>query len=350
MIKFSNLGRAYTELQEELHDAYNEIHSSGQVSNGKYCKLVEEDLKRITQRKFAKMFPNGTSAILGALLAWNIKNKKVACTNYSYVASTNQAALLNDVELFDVDKNGLMLLKEKINHDACIPVSLYGNTVDYDEFYKSIGTNTKVIVDCAQSLGAKYKGKPDGSFGDVAVLSFSTNKPVPTAGTHGALVWDDENMTDIIKQVANNGKLGRNDPINTFGINGSAYELQACQIYFGLKRLEKWQTRREKISKYYIETFADLPLNFIVPNKHCASNFHKFVLLHEKRDAIHDHLKANNVDAQKHYTDSFNDSFGDKKEMTNTTMLCNSVLSIPNNQWLTDAEVETVAETIKKFF
>ena len=235
MIKFTNIGRAYAELQEELHNAYNEIHSSGQVSNGKYCKLVEEDLKRITQRKFAKMFPSGTSAILGALLAWNIKNKKVACTNYSYVASTNQAALLNDVELFDVDKNGLMLLKEQINHDACIPVSLFGNTVNYDEFYKNIGTNTKVIVDCAQSLGAKYKGKPDGSFGDVAVLSFSTNKPVPTAGTHGALVWDDENMTDIIKQVANNGKLGRNDPINTFGINGSAYELQACQIYFGLK-------------------------------------------------------------------------------------------------------------------
>ena len=105
MIKFTNVYRAYIELQEELRDAYNEIHLSGQVTNGKYCKLVEEDLKRITQRKFAKMFPSGTSAILGALLAWNIKNKKVACTNYSYVASTNQAALLNDVELFDVDKN-----------------------------------------------------------------------------------------------------------------------------------------------------------------------------------------------------------------------------------------------------
>ena len=261
-----------------------------------------------------------------------------------------QAALLNDVELFDVDKNGLIELKGQIDHDACIPVSLFGNTVDYDEFYKNIGPNTKVIVDCAQSLGAKYKGKPDGSFGDVAVFSFSTNKPVPTAGTHGALVWDDEDMTDIIKQVANNGKLGRNNPINSLGINGTSYELQACQIYFGLKRLQKWQTRREEISKYYIETFADLPLNFIMPNEHCSSPFHKFVLLHEKRDAIHDHLKANNVDAQKHYTDNFNDFFGNKKEMTNTTMLCNSVLSIPNNQWLTDAEVETVAETLKKFF
>ena len=77
MIKFTNLGRAYAELQEELQNAYNEIHSSGQVSNGKYCNLVEEDLKRITGRKFSKMFPSGTSAILGALLAWDIKNKKV---------------------------------------------------------------------------------------------------------------------------------------------------------------------------------------------------------------------------------------------------------------------------------
>ena len=73
MIKFTNPNRAYKELQEELHDAYDEIHSSGQVANGKYCKLVEEELKRITGRKFARMFPSGTSAILGALLAWNIK-------------------------------------------------------------------------------------------------------------------------------------------------------------------------------------------------------------------------------------------------------------------------------------
>ena len=127
-------------------------------------------------------------------------------------------------------------------------------------------------------------------------------------------------------------------------------KVSQAAVHFGLKRLEKWQTRREKISKYYIETFADTPLDFIVPNKNCTSNFHKFVLLHERRDAIHDHLKANHIDAQKHYTDSFNDFFGDKKEMPNTVMLCNSVLSIPNNQWLTDAEVETVAETIKKFF
>ena len=36
MIKFTNPGRAYRELQEELHDAYNEIHLSGQLTNGKY--------------------------------------------------------------------------------------------------------------------------------------------------------------------------------------------------------------------------------------------------------------------------------------------------------------------------
>jgi dTDP-4-amino-4,6-dideoxygalactose transaminase len=350
MIKFTYLDRAFDEMKDQLTAAYEEIHSSGKVANGKYCGLVEEGLKRITGRKFAKMFSSGTSAILGALLAWNIRNKKVACTNYSYVASANQAALLNNIELFDVDENGLILLKEQIDHDACIPVSLYGNTIDYDKFYQKIAPNTKVIVDCAQSLGAKYKGRPDGSFGDVSVFSFSTNKPVPTAGTHGALVWDDENMTNIIKQVANNGKLGRNDPINTFGINGSAYELQACQIHFGLKKIEKWQSRREKISKYYTETLAHLPLKFIHPHKHCESNFHKSALLYKKRDALHKFLVANNIDAQKHYTDNFTNFFGNKKEMPNTVMLCESILSLPNSQWLTDAEVETVGETVKRFF
>lgn len=350
MIKFTYLDRAYAELKEDLDHAYAEIHSSGRVANGKYCGLVEEKLKELTHRKFAKMFPSGTSATLGALLAWNIKNKKVACANYSYVASANQAALLNEVELFDVDKNGLIELGGKIDHDAVIPVSLYGNTVDYDNFEKNIGPKTKIIVDCAQSLGATYKGKPDGSFGDVAVFSFSTNKPVPTAGTHGALVWDDPDKTEMVQRVANNGKLGRQGTIESFGINGTAYELQACQIYFGLARMGKWQDRREQISNYYLEKFTDLPLNFIMPNKDCAGNFHKFVLLHKRRDELHDFLQQNHIDAQKHYTDNFSDFFGDKEVMPNTTMLCDSVLSLPNSQWMTDAEVETVAEKIRRFF
>ena len=350
MIKFTNLERCYNELKDQLIPAYEEINQSGKHIDGKYCDLACNELKKITGRKHALLYPSGTSAILGSLLAWDIYDKKVALPNYSYVASANQAAMINGVEFFDVDENGLMHLKDKIKHDACIPVSLYGNTIDYDVFKTMISNKTKVIVDTSQSLGSTYKGKPDGSFGDASVFSFAPNKPIPTSGTHGALVWDDDTMTEKIKSTRSNGKLGRNQPITHLGINGTAYELQACQIYFGLLKYKQWQQRRRQIADYYIQQLMDLPLQFIVAGEHCVSNNHKFVVLSKDRANLVHFLQANKVDAQIHYTDNFNMSFGDKTDMPMTDRLCKQVISLPNHQWLTDGEVETVANTVRNFF
>jgi dTDP-4-amino-4,6-dideoxygalactose transaminase len=196
-----------------------------------------------------------------SLIAWGMKNKKVASTNYGYVASANQAALLNDVEFFDVDKKGLINIEEEFTHDLVIPVSLYGNTIDYDNL--RIGANTKIIVDAAQSLGTKYKGKPDGSFGDAAIFSFARNKPVPTAGTHGAIVWDDDAITDKILSASMNGKLSRNGGIVSHGVNATPYELQAAQIDIGLDHMGEWQVKRKLIHEYYCKEFADLPFDII---------------------------------------------------------------------------------------
>ena len=350
MIKFTNLERCYDELKEQLVPAYDEIQKSGSGIDGKYCSLVENELKSITGRKHAKLYPSGTSAILGALLAWDIYDKKVALSNYSYVASANQAALINGVEFFDVDENGLIDIKETIKHDACIPVSLYGNTVDYDLFFGLMSDQTKVIVDSAQSLGTTYKNKPDGSFGDASVFSFASNKPVPTSGTHGALLWDDDSMVDPIRSTSNNGKLSRNAPISHLGINGVPYELQACQIYFGLQKYKIWQERRKHISEYYTEQFIDLPVQFIVSGDHCESNYHKYIILHPQRADLVSYLRENDIDAQMHYTDNFNMVFGDKTDMPMTERLTKQVISLPNHQWLTDAEVETVANTVKGYF
>lgn len=350
MIKFVDLNRCWQELKTDLLPAYDEIHTSGIVSNGKYRTLVEEQLKDITGRKHCRLTTSGTTAIQGSLIAWNILRKKVACTNYSYVASTNQAALLNDVILFDVNENGNMVLDSDVEVDAIIPVSLFGNPVDYDEISSRTG-NAKIIADCAQSLGSKYQGAPDGSLGDCSIFSFATNKPIPTAGTQGAILFDDDDMVEKVSRALGNGKLSRNSSIESFGINGSSYELQAAQIHFGLKRLQQWQNKRKQISDYYVSEFEDLPISIIKAEKNCDTNWHKFVIKTDSRDSLCDFLKQKGIDSQKHYTDNFAQFFGSgNKHMPYTEKLCKTVLSIPNNQWLTDQEVEKITTNIKNFF
>ncbi len=350
MIKFTNLPRCWQELKTELLPAYEEIQQSGQVCNGKYRELVEQQLKAITGRKHCRLTTSGTTAIHGALIAWGMTEKNILGANYSYVASVNQAAMLNNIQLQEVDTNGLMTIPDDLKgFDAVIPVSLFGNTIDYDVLLPKL-KDSKLIVDCAQSLGSKYKGRPDGSIGDCAIFSFATNKPIPTAGTQGALVWDDDSMCESIDVAFNNGKKSRNTEVVSHGINGHAFELQAAQIHFGLKHIAKWQARRTDIAKHLNDAFSDLPFHVITPQQYCESNWHKFVIKTDQRDSLYLFLRDKGVDCQKHYTDNFNNFFGDGRAMEQTQKLCETVISLPNNQWLTDAEVEYMAEKVNEFY
>lgn len=340
--------RLYKQICDRLNDAYHKIHTSNSLIDGEFCRSAENKLKFITNRKHAKLLSSATSALMVALLSWQMRNKRVACVNYSYVASANQAALLNKIDLFDVDKKGLMQIDQKFEHDLVIPVSLYGNTIDYDKLHTS--EHTKVIVDSAQSLGSKYKGQPDGSFGDAAIFSFARNKPIPTAGTHGAIVWDDDQMTDKIKAVSNNGKLGRLSRIQEYGINAIPMELQAAQIDIGLDHLGEWQVKRKSIFEHYIDKFKNLPVTIIKPNDYCETNYHKFAMLVDDRTGLMSYLKENDIQALEHYTDNFADFFGSDKSFPNTENFCKKIITLPNHAWLTDAEIEIVANKVVQFF
>jgi UDP-2-acetamido-2-deoxy-ribo-hexuluronate aminotransferase len=169
-------------------------------------------------------------------------------------------------------------------------------------------------------------------------------------GTQGALVWDDDNITDKIKTVSCNGQLERNAPITSLGVNGVPFELQAAWIDVGLDFLAKWQARRQHIHEYYKMKFKNLPVCIIEAGEHCESNFSKFVLTTSARDDLHAFMNSNKTQTLKHYTDNFSEFFGSNKSFPQTEKFCDTVLSLPNHAWLTDAEIETVADLVNNFF
>ena len=348
MITNQHNNRLYPQIKERLDEAHAKINKSGNWLDHEYSRSVETKLKKLTGRKHARLLNSATSALMVGLLSWNIKDKHVGCTNYSYVSTANQAALINKMDFFDVDDKGLMKLDTRFEHDAVLPVSLYGNTIDYDNLNKS--DSTKVIVDCAQSIGSKYKGKPDGSFGDAAVFSFARNKPIPSPGAAGAILWDDDDKLDMIRAVSNNGKSGRNAGIINYGLNALPMELQAAQIDIGLDYIEAWQDKRTKIFEYYRDKFKDLPLDVIVPPEYNECNHHKFAMLSDQRDQLIEHLAKNDIQGVAHYTDNFAKFFGSNKSFPNTEKFCTQIITLPNNPWLTDAEIEKVADAVKEFY
>ena len=111
----------------------------------------------------------------------------------------------------DVDKESLCLsvesLKKKINKKtkALIAVDLMGNIPDWDEVIKICKKKKiKIIEDSAEALGAKYKSKYAGSFGDISVFSFNATKLI-MSGQGGCLCTNDRNLYIKAKLLSHHG-------------------------------------------------------------------------------------------------------------------------------------------------
>jgi len=101
-----------------------------------------------------------------------------------------------DPETYTMDPRDLELKAKGLA--AVIPVHTFGHPADMDEILAVAG-KTKVVEDCVHGLGAKYKGKPVGSFGDACFYSFRSGKPL-SAGNVGLLLCKEE---DIFTRAGN---------------------------------------------------------------------------------------------------------------------------------------------------
>ena len=148
-----------------------------------------------------------TAAIHLALLLLGVgKDDEVLCQSFSFCASSNPVVYCGAKPIFiDSEKEtwnmSPELLEDAINDrmaktgkkpKAIIVVDLYGMPAKWDEITAiSKKYDIPVIEDAANALGSCYKGRPCGTFGDIATLSFNGNKMITTSGG-GAIICKDE--------------------------------------------------------------------------------------------------------------------------------------------------------------
>jgi dTDP-4-amino-4,6-dideoxygalactose transaminase len=128
----------------------------------------------------------------------------------------------------------------------------------------------KLIEDCAQAVGASYRGRPVGSFGDLAAFSFCQDKIVTTGGEGGMLVTDDEPAWRAAWAYKDHGKSydavyhrdhqpGFRWLHESFGSNWRMTEVQAAIGLVQLARLPEWLGRRRRHAALLTEAFQHLP-------------------------------------------------------------------------------------------
>jgi perosamine synthetase len=138
--------------------------------------------------------PPGSEIVLPALTFWVVPE-------LARVAGLKVVFADVDPETFTIDPRAL----EKAittNTRAVVPTHLYGLPCDMDAIMSVASRHRlRVIEDCAHALGATYKGRPVGTFGDAGFFSFQTLKPLNCYGGGLALVAD-ESLARRVRQLA----------------------------------------------------------------------------------------------------------------------------------------------------
>lgn len=353
MIDFIPIKRLYSDIGEQYFDLLHDLYSNHDKHfENVYTKKCEDILKNICNRKHAFLTTSGTSSITIMLLAAGVKaGDKVITTTYSCPATVMPIKVQGAEPIFyDINKFGSQDISD-IKHDAkaIIVTGLYGDSCDYDQLDHSM-----VLNDSAQCFGGYYKEIPSPKFGDMSILSFSTNKNCPIFGTYGAVLTDNDELADKIFLIRRNGYRNRDvgNEITEVGINAQPHEDKALQLFCSLQHFEKWQTRRKAIAEYYKSELDKLEVAYRPSPNYSKTNNHKFCIFVDNKKNFRDKMEFEQVECQQHYTYNFSKvdilSSDTSQNFKFTESYVKHAISIPSSPWMSDAECEHVIQSVKK--
>ncbi|WP_334067761.1 DegT/DnrJ/EryC1/StrS family aminotransferase [Nereida ignava] len=237
--------------------------------------------------KYAIAVANGTVALDLALTALGIGSRnggnatdEVVVTPRTFFASASCVVNAGAVPVFaDVDQNSGNITAETIaavltsNTKSIIAVHLAGWPCDMEPIMNLAKEHRlKVIEDCAQAHGARYKGRSVGSFGDVAAWSFCQDKIMTTGGEGGMVTTKSRDLWSAMWSYKDHGKSwnavyahqhapGFRWLHENFGTNWRMTEMQAAIGRLQLRRMTSWTTDRQKNSLSIAEALAPFTKN-----------------------------------------------------------------------------------------
>ena len=191
MIPIIDSKRQYASIQNEVEKEVINVMRSGSYILGKHNKAFEQEMADFIGVKYSVALNSGTDALHLALRALDIgAGDEVITVAFTFVATTEAIGIVGatpvfvdiNPDTFNMDAN---LIEEKITPKtkAILPVHLYGQPCDMDKIMEIAKKhNLYVIEDCCQAIGAEFKGKKVGSFGDIGCYSFYQTKNLGTMG------------------------------------------------------------------------------------------------------------------------------------------------------------------------
>jgi perosamine synthetase len=298
-------------IDEDEIKAVESALRSGILTGGPNVACFQDSISRYIGVKHALAVSSGTAALQVAVEALGIgPGDEVITTPFTFIATSNAILFRGakpvfadiDSETYNIDPKSV---KTKINKKtkAILPVHLYGQPCDMGQILDICRrSKLKLLEDCAQSIGAEYKGKKTGAFGDAAILSFYATKNLST-GEGGMLLTNDEEVREKAFLLANQGQKVRYEHASV-GFNYRMTEIQAALGMMQLYKLDDMNKKRIEHARILNEGLRGLDfLSTPVVKKGSSHVFHQYTIrvLNGKRDALMNHLEKKGISARIYY-------------------------------------------------
>ena len=303
------------------------------------------------------------------------KDDEVIMPSYTFVSTANAFVMRGgrpvfvDIDLLTSNIDPLKIEQAITKKTKAIVVVHYaGVSCDMDPIV-AIAKRHKlyIIEDAAQAILSSYKGKPLGSIGDLATISFHETKNVH-CGEGGALTINNPKFIKRAKIIRDKGT--NRDLFNQIMVKkytwvdyGSSYglsEINAAFLYGQLKQAKKITRKRLAIFKLYHKLLEHLEIKKLIERpiipSYAKANGHMYYILvkNNKRDKLIKYLQQKKINAVFHYIPLHSSHFGKLKATTKSTMhntnrIANTLLRLPMHNKLQNKEVIKICVAISNF-
>lgn len=356
---FNDVRLQYEQLSDEIDSALKSVLLSGRYVLGPAVEAFEQEFARYCRATSAIGVASGTDALRIALAALGVRaGDEVLVPALSAAATAMAVIQLRAVPVFvDIHPEDFTmdpadaLEKRSPRTKAAIPVHLYGMPARL----KALSAlRVPLIEDAAQAHGSEAAWGRCGSFGVAAAFSFYPTKNLGTYGDGGMIVTSSPEIVGRARLIRNYGQR-ENYSAEIPGDNSRLDELHAAMLRVKLKRLDAGNRKRREIAGIYAEAFAGLPVT--MQKTTGKSNYHLFVIAVSDRDALQQHLAAEDIPTAVHYPIPLHrqrafEEFqsGRSGRCPNAEHLCARVLSLPMHPRLAAHEVDRVIAAVRSFF
>jgi dTDP-4-amino-4,6-dideoxygalactose transaminase len=311
-IPFVDLKKQYESIRREVDEAIASVIADAAFIGGKenrFVRLFEEQFAEYLGVKNCVGCGNGTDAIEILLKGMGIGHEdEVIVPANSWISTAEAVGSVGATPVF-VDVHPTLYTIDTIKIEpmitartkAIIPVHLYGLPADMDPIVALANRyNLRVLEDCAQAHGAKYKGAMVGTIGHAASFSFYPGKNLGAYGDAGCMVTHDDELAQTLRRIANHGQLTKHDHTME-GRNSRLDGIQAAVLSVKLPHLKKWTELRIEHAAYYSFLLQSLGIQSPTAPPNVTHVFHLYVVLAPQREAIRQRFQEAGIGSAVHY-------------------------------------------------